>query len=342
MIRLGTGRGRKHFEFKAPNGGFPGPASGISPAAPLFTLIELLVAVPGVACKSTVSGVASWRRRTARAVRFTLIELLVVIAIIAILCALLLPALSNAKETARVITCMSNTKQIALSMTVYSVDYEAGLPLYYDSSMGWVDPFQRGSRGTGLEYLLRDYLNIKYNGPETNDRYRQALGGIFLCPSAPMRVETRWDAGWPGSYYVSEHGDGGQYNSYAGLYLHYETGASGDSVQGISPFSFKISHFSFPNQVPYQYCSTHRNDNRQGFGSYRYANPYQAESWHSKCRPTVFMDGHAMALKSVKYRFETGLGCLVLGQYNTYELASGNTWGPGPQHKAWDYWVDEY
>src|ERR1051326_6937621 len=80
---------------------------------------------------------------------FTLIELLVVIAIIAILAAILFPVFAQARESARTSSCLSNEKQIGLSIHMYAQDYDEAFPMgTYNGPRNWeVNPDVLGNGG---------------------------------------------------------------------------------------------------------------------------------------------------------------------------------------------------
>src|SRR5690348_3358416 len=105
---------------------------------------------------------------------FTLIELLVVIAIIAILAAILFPVFAQARERARAISCISNTKQIGLAVMMYAQDY--------DETYFW-NPWP-GSPSAQSPYM-DPYLNIPQPTQGWYDMLQPYVKnqGIFKCPS---------------------------------------------------------------------------------------------------------------------------------------------------------------
>jgi|ERR1051325_7349522 prepilin-type N-terminal cleavage/methylation domain-containing protein/prepilin-type processing-associated H-X9-DG protein len=130
---------------------------------------------------------------------FTLIELLVVVAIIAILAAMLLPALGTAKEKSRVILCMNNLKQLALLINLYSLDHSDLMPIL-DASVSPYTEWWNVLRNTG--YMSEAGLKI------------------LVCPTYPPY---KYDPNWVDAYSATYGLRGGQPNSYpTGSY--YETG----------------------------------------------------------------------------------------------------------------------
>jgi prepilin-type N-terminal cleavage/methylation domain-containing protein/prepilin-type processing-associated H-X9-DG protein len=112
---------------------------------------------------------------------FTLIELLVVIAVIALLMAILLPALSRAREQGKSTRCLSNLKQIGIAMHAYATDYSYLLP------RAELRPGIAVYTGIDMRWPV---LFMPYVGATSNSVQNYYELDIFDCPSYPLREQT--------------------------------------------------------------------------------------------------------------------------------------------------------
>ena len=128
---------------------------------------------------------------------FTLIELLIVIAIIAILAAMLLPALNKARERGMSSRCLGNVKQLGQYSSMYSMEYEDYIPLATNNpgeSYTWAPSW--------IPLLWRyAYPQDKSNGSDIVAALDTANSNVFVCPS--FRIEENCHSGYSMNWSVN-------------------------------------------------------------------------------------------------------------------------------------------
>lgn len=203
---------------------------------------------------------------------FTLIELLVVIAIIAILASILFPAFARARENARRTACLSNQKQLGLSIFQYSQDYDEKFPMMYNFS---------GSVANYWPVAVQPYLKSTQ---------------LFNCPSTP--------GSWDGSMANAEYGGSTDPNSgsFSGVRYGYNRHMF-EVAQSINPSDWSnppkpvsLSFINKPSETVMT-VETLRSAGSIPEGGVAYDSRNYPAYRHLDTANVLFIDGHVKAMR---------------------------------------------
>ena len=228
------------------------------------------------------NSVITLSRERVKSAGFTLIELLVVIAIIAILAAILLPALNSARERGRAASCVNNLKQLGM------------ISMQYADANKDMTPIQ-GATKSGYSFAETF----------TSTGYTQKADGLYFCPSTVKLDASANDSDYTGRIYGIW---AIQNDTHAGDYLdHYgNVYAQKDNNIGETNFSaYYITNFKKPSNTMFYADSARDSDYRLGqwmVCSKSDLKTYSPMLRHNSNVNVCFFDGHVSALAQGKLK----------------------------------------
>lgn len=231
----------------------------------------------------------SWRNRSA----FTLIELLVVIALIAVLAAMLLPALNRARARTQGYQSVNNARQLTLAWFFYTDDHNGRLPYNLGGAAGGRSPAMKTNSNWVNNNLTWDLDDDNTNTAGLTEAslgpYANKATLIYRCPGDRVLSQVQREAGWTHrvrSYSMNAMiGDAGDLSS---------TGANQNNPKYVQ--FFRITDIPRPTDI-FVFVEEHPDTLKDGY----FLNKFYVNHWidlpaseHDSAAPFIFADGHGL------------------------------------------------
>ncbi len=223
---------------------------------------------------------------------FTLVELLVVIALIAVLAAMLFPALNRAKEKAQGVQCVSNVRQLAFGWFLYSDDHNGRLAYNLGGKLGGKDPAMKTNANwvnNNLTWGLdSDNTNTATLTEAGLGSYVSKSAHIYRCPADRLLSDEQRKAGW------YERVRSYSMNAMVGDDGELTADGSNDNNPKYVQF-FRITDIPRPSDI-FVFVEEHPDSINDGY----FLNVYYKDQWmdlpasyHGGAAAFAFADGHA-------------------------------------------------
>ncbi|MBI1334870.1 MAG: prepilin-type N-terminal cleavage/methylation domain-containing protein [Armatimonadetes bacterium] len=277
---------------------------------------------------------------------FTLIELLVVIAIIAILAAILFPVFAQAKKAAKVTVTVSNAKQLAIGINLYSADTDDVMPMTIQSLD--IDDTPGGTWWTPNEMV--GILQMMYPYVKNNDIWWNGLNpkpGSLATPMTPIAPSGTW-GDWTKEQTILPNNialnvwDGAAQNIKPRSVTSVDEPAAlgvffpvAGPLQGVATWSSSYADVQIDIDPWYNACVPSYTDPSVNDG---YPPVYAAHVTHNNSSPVAFADGHAGKIKN--NAFYQNSNCHV-GSVPGYDGANGFIYQHYP-NRLWGWYLQGY